>query len=258
MAARRTGRAKTRPSPQTPRHGHAQRTSLVLLGDFAVCDGSGEPVRIPLPGERLVAMAALHGAPLPRHLAASRLWPHLPSVSARGSLRNAISGLQKAWPGLIVADARTVRLADTIEVDVWRREAQALRVLQGNADDISTKGWIEVIPSLLPAWEEGWVTVERLRLQELLLYAHEAQAVRLMERREFALAVAAVYEVLRVDPLRESAAQLLVSIHLAEGNRAQAGRCYLEFRERLRDALAIETSVELRALVGGLLRTRSG
>lgn len=258
MAARRNGRGHARPRPQSPQLGHSRRTSLVLLGDFTVCDGTGSPVRLPLAGQRLVALTALHGAPLPRHLAASRLWPHLPSVSARGSLRNAISGLQAACPGLIAADASTVRLADTVDVDIWQREAQALRVLQRDGGDPRAEEPFEGMPLLLPAWEEEWVAVERLRLQELLLYAHEAQAARLLRRGEFALAVAAVYEVLRVDPLRESAAQLLVSAHLAEGNRAQAARCYLEFRGRLHAALGIEPSGDLRKLVAGLLRTGSG
>lgn len=230
----------------------------MLLGDFTVCGGTGSPVRLPLAGQRLVAMAALYGAPLPRHIAAARLWPHLPSVSARGSLRNALFGLQAACPGLVTADANTVRIAETVDVDVWQREVEALRLLEGSANDACGLTVPKGIPLLLPAWEDEWVALERLRLQELLLYAHEALAVRLIRVGASALAVAAIYDVLRVDPLRESAAQLLIGVHLAEGNRAQAARCYLEFRGRLLRALGIEPSGELRELVAELVRSALG
>ena len=100
------------------------------------------------------------------------------------------------------------------------------------------------------------MTFERDRVQELFLHAIEAHAARLAGRGDFALALTAIYAVLSIDSLRESAARTLIEIHLAEGNRAQAARCYLDFRQRLLTGIGMEPSAELRELVAALFVRR--
>jgi DNA-binding SARP family transcriptional activator len=54
------------------------------------------------------------------------------------------------------------------------------------------------------------------------------------------------------EPLRESAHRILIRIHLAEGNSAEALAQYHRFRALLHDELGLEPSAEMRALVAAV------
>lgn len=206
----------------------------------------------------MLALTALHRGPLPRRLVANRIWPHLRAPSALASLRTALSRLHAVHPALIVNDAESLCLAAPVHVDVSQHEELALRLIRGDADDLLADVSVSTLTTpLLPDWEDEWVTFERDRVHELFLHALEAHAAHLAERRQFALALTAIYAVLSTDSLRESAARALIEIHLAEGNRAQAARCYLDFRQRLLTGIGMEPSEDLRELVAALLVRRS-
>jgi len=226
--------------PSGRRRAAAAVPRLQLLGEFAVTSQNGARIRIPYASQRVLALAALQRRPLLRRLAAARIWPHLPPSSALGSLRTALSRLHTAHPGLLTITSDVIVLDPRVQVDVVGHEDQALHLIRG-----STPG----APCELP-------TVERQRVQELFLHALEASALRLAEEGQFALALHAAYSVLGVDLLRESAASTVISIHLQEGNRAQAVREFLDFQKRLRAALDVEPSAELCELVGGIVRVR--
>lgn len=250
MAGRNDERGR-KPRPPSLKRVEAH---LTLLGDFSVKDRATGVFRIPHASQRVLALAALHGGTLSRRTAALRIWPHLPSRSALASLRTAVSRLHAAHPTLIVSDAEALALAAPVQVDVCQHEAQALRLIRGSSDDLECAVPVaEFTMPLLPGWQDEWVLIERQRLQELFLHALEAHARDLADRGQFAMALTAIYAVLRVDPLRESAARALISTHLAEGNRAQAARSYLEFRQQLLAGLGMEPSAELRSMVDGLL-----
>ena len=55
--------------------------------------------------------------------------------------------------------------------------------------------------------------------------------------------------------MRESAHRLLIQVHLAEGNRAEAGRQYEIYRNLLATELGIEPSASIKHLLsrGGLV-----
>jgi DNA-binding SARP family transcriptional activator len=103
---------------------------------------------------------------------------------------------------------------------------------------------------LLPDWEDEWVLVERERLRQLHLHALEALAIRLLAAGRLAEAVHASAATLSAEPLRESAARLLVSAHLAADNTAEARRVYERYRTDLHAELGIEPSARLRDLIG--------
>jgi len=147
----------------------------------------------------------------------------------------------------------TVRLASEVHVDAWEVESIATQLAGGAA----TVDLVEAMPverltaELLPGWDDDWVILERDRLRELSLHALELSAAVLAER-SLVRAIQTLYDVLRIDPLRESAMRALIEIHLAEGNQAQAVRCYLSFRERLRAELGVGPSESMTALMAGL------
>ena len=247
--------ATTRGAPGRARGGRGQRATplvrLTLLDGFAVNE-DGIEARLGASARRLVALAALRPRPLNRSQMAAGVWPHLDDATAAASLRSTLSRLRAANPHLLARDATHVRLGADVRVDAWELEALAIRLLEGGDahEDVVLD---QLTSELLPGWREDWVIFERERLRDLCLHAIEAHAARLAGARRFSQAVLAICEALRADPLRESAARTLIEIHLAEGNQAQAVRCYLDFRQRLRSALSIEPSEEMRSLLRPLL-----
>jgi len=224
-----------------------------LLGGFAAT-GDGRPIVLPAASRRVLALAAMYRAPLPRALAAERLWPHLSTRIAHGSLRTALSRLHATQPALLTITPEQVCLPATVAVDVHHAEALAKRLIAGSVPDVELRESIDRLTlPLLPDYHDDWVLLERNRLQDLFLHALEAHAARLTATGDYAAALNAIHAALAAEPLRESAACTLIAVHLAEGNRARAARCYLEFRERLLAVLGIEPSPEMRALVAALI-----
>lgn len=227
---------------------------LTLLGGFRLTEDATER-RLPLGAQRLVALVALNGAPLRRRAAATTLWPHLDARVANGTLRSTLSRLRALVPALIPqSESRALQLAATVTVDVRLLELSPSR-LHINRDAVLALA-PTLAAELLPDWDEEWVALERERLGELTFHAIEAVAASLTEERLYAEAIALAYVAIRLDPLRESAMRTLIKVHLAEGNRVQAARCYVDFRNRLRAALRIEPSSEMTALVAPLVSSR--
>ncbi|MGH8932083.1 MAG: AfsR/SARP family transcriptional regulator [Egibacteraceae bacterium] len=106
---------------------------------------------------------------------------------------------------------------------------------------------------LLPHWvADDWVLLERERLRQLCLHGLEALCERLLAFGRHAEAVEAGLAAVHGEPLRESAHRMLISAHLAQGNRCEALREYLGYRRLLWDELGIEPSPLITQLVQGL------
>jgi DNA-binding SARP family transcriptional activator len=199
----------------------------------------------------VVALAALEHSLLSRSRAAAMLWPDLPTARAGACLRAALSRLAAACPGLVASDPASLSLAPDVTVDARELDQLMLSVPESDAPDEVILRQLAV--ELLPGWEEDWVAFERTRLRQLCLHALEALAARQLEQCRYGPAIATIYAALRMDPLRESTARLLIEIHLAEGNRAPAVRSYLEFREHSLAELGVEPSPEMQLLVAPLV-----
>ncbi|MYH41501.1 MAG: SARP family transcriptional regulator [Chloroflexi bacterium] len=230
---------------------------LTLLGGFALHQG-GEARRVPLGAQRLVALLAVHGGGLHRADAALLLAPHLGSESASRSLRTALSRLNASGPGVVERSGATLRLAARVSVDA----REVMRIAAGLAGRLEEPpGAVDIsllTRTLLPGWSEDWVQMERHRLRDRSLLALETHARRLAERGELDAALEAVHAALRADPLRESAALVLIEIHLSQANAGAARSAYLAFRERSVRELDLEPSEELQDLVRPLVPRRAG
>jgi DNA-binding SARP family transcriptional activator len=93
------------------------------------------------------------------------------------------------------------------------------------------------------------VVFERERWRQRLLHGLEALAGHLTRTRLFADAIDVALSVIALDPLRESGQRVLIAAHLAEGNLAEARRCYERHCRSLADELGVGPSAELTALV---------
>lgn len=234
-----------------PRAAHDPR--VTLLGRFAVTHATNDAT-LSSSARRIVALAALHPRLTARSDVAEKLWPDLPASRAKANLRSTLSRLRAACPYLLAPGATAVRLADGVHVDTWEVESIASQLASGGAEaELAETVPIEPLTAeLLPGWDDEWVILERDRLRELSLHTLEQSAAGLATQRRFVRAIQTLYEVLRIDSLRESAMRSLIEVHLAEGNQAQAVRCYLSFRQRLRAELGVSPSDSMTGLMSGL------
>ncbi|MGY1650304.1 AfsR/SARP family transcriptional regulator [Geodermatophilus sp. SYSU D01119] len=238
-------------SPSTPR--------VTLLDGFGLHPaGSGRRSVTDLPRavQRLVAHLCLQRRGT-RSATAARLWPDVPEDHAQGSLRSALWRLNGAVPGLVAASGGSLHLTADVRVDVRDLDAWARRVLvPGTEAEGPALPDPVLLGDLLPGWYDDWVLLERERLRQLRLRALEAVAVRLASAGRHAEALQAAHAAVRDEPLRESAHRVVVGVHLAEGNVAEAVRAYEFFRAMLADELGVAPTEQMTRLVQHVPRVR--
>lgn len=139
-------------------------------------------------------------------------------------------------------------LARDVYVDVRAFIEAASRIEQFVESDMSQMRILDG-GELLPGWYEDWVLFERERLRQIRLHSLETLAGQLTSRERYAQALDAALLCVNLDPLRESAHQAVLTIHLAERNVAEAIRHYEFFRQLLHDELGIEPSPQLRNML---------
>ncbi len=235
-------------------------TRVTLLDGFGL-ELPGRPLRsaaeeLPRAVQRLLAHLSL-STRATRTATAGSLWPDVPEDHAHGSLRSALWRLNKAAPGLVESSGACLRLATGVRVDVrdlsdWARRVEAP---SGGPRDVVLPD-TALLGDLLPGWYDDWVLLERERLRQLRLQALEAVAVRLVSLGRHGEALQAAHAAVRAEPLRESAHRLVVRIHLAEGNVAEAVRAYDFFRTLLADELGVPPSRLMTRLLEHVPRVR--
>jgi DNA-binding SARP family transcriptional activator len=223
--------------------------TVTLLDGFALHRGA-ERVDVPLAAQRLLALLAVHGRPLPRSLVAGTLWPDKSEERAHANLRSILWRLRRLSPARLVSGARCLALVDDATVDVHRVTAAARAQLDGDGPTLTADARALVdSDELLPGWYDDWVLVERERLRQLRLHALERLCARLTTLGRIGEAVDVGLAIVAHEPLRESAHRALIGAHLAEGNVAEAVRQYARCRAALWDALELEPGPELEHLV---------
>ena len=239
---------------------HPSPTRVTLLDGFGL-DLPGRARRsiaddLPRGVQRLVAHLCLSPR-LTRAATAGHLWPDVPEDHAHGSLRSALWRLNKAAPGLVESSGTCLRLAAGVRVDVRDLSDWAGRaVVPPPGGEDAALPDTALLGDLLPGWYDDWVLLERERLRQLRLQALEAVAARLASLGRHGEALQAAHAAVRAEPLRESAHRLVVRIHLAEGNVAEAVRAYEFFRTLLEDELGVLPSELMTRLVKHVPRIR--
>ncbi len=227
---------------------HVRKVSIRMLGTFGI-DIDGAPVDLPVGAQRLVAMLALRGR-TGRSRLAGLLRPETVEQRALASLRTGIWRVNRNAEGLVVAAHGIVQLGLEPEIDVDRLVAASRAVLGGAGAEGESIEPAFATRELLPDWEDLWLDQERERLHQLRLHVLEAMAEQLAELGRYGLALEAALAALRADNLRESAHRAVISIHLAEGNVAEARRAYEHCLRTLRVELGVEPSSSTSALMG--------
>lgn len=210
---------------------------------------------MPPSAQRLLALLALRERPLRRLHVAGTLWLDTPEERASANLRSSLWRLNRPGPRLVETTGLQLRLDPRVRVDVRESAALAHRLL--TAPEKSDGRELELDAAvltgeLLPDWYDDWVLIERERLRQLSLHALEALARRLLGAASPAAALEAALAAMSMEPLRESAHRLLIEIHLAEGNAAEAIRQFQLCCTMFRDQLGLAPSRQLAELVSGL------
>lgn len=209
----------------------------------ALCVSTGEA--------RLLAFLALRPGVTDRCTIAGTLWPEVDEARAAGNLRTALWRLNALPMRLATVTRSTTALLPDVQVDAQLLGAWAVRMISGNhtTEDVAHVPWDISGVELLPGWQDEWIVLERERLRQRLLHALEVLAGRLVAAGRCAEAIEVALVAVHADGLRESAQRALISAHLAEGNCAEARRCYREHREHLARELGVRPTASLAAMV---------
>lgn len=223
---------------------------LRLMGVFR----ASMPDRVlmfPPTGQRVLAYLALNEAAARSELAGA-LWPDHPQQRALSDLRTALWRLQRVCDHFVDSQGAALSLKPDVEVDIWALTAWATEAISPSASSVLERPQLPASlgRTMLPGWDENWLDVPRTRLHMLRVQALESVATRLLTAGRVAEAVPFVLSVLETDPLRESAQQLMLEIHLRQGNISDALRQFDHYRTQLRHELGIEPGLRVTTLIG--------
>jgi DNA-binding SARP family transcriptional activator/tetratricopeptide (TPR) repeat protein len=193
------------------------------------------------------------------------LWPERPPAAADTALSALLSKLRRALGEGALVGRSEVRLAPPGPVVVDVEEAAAASARAEAA--IDAHDWIAAganaraalatdLQTFLPDCDGLWVAEQRRELEAVRLRALEALAAAGLRQggRELGAAEQAVRAAIAAAPFRESAHRLLMEIHEAAGNPAEALRAFEELRTLLRDELGTAPGAAALAVHERLLR----
>ena len=223
---------------------------LCLFGALTLSRG-GHEVFLQLSLQRLIALVAMRTV-VRRAEAAGILWPEVSDGRAAARLRTALWRLRRSGLDVLAAVNGQLIVHPGVEVDY--RDWMALAVQIIDRPEFVTEVDLAVLRpkgELLPGWYDDWILLERERVRQLQLHVLEAAADQLLRQGRPAVALEFALGALGLEETRESAHQLAIRVHLAEGNVGEARRQFERCERVLSRELGIRPSSQLRALVAG-------
>ena len=227
------------------------QSRLHLLRRFRLIH-RGDALSLPYSLERVVAYLAIAHGPVSRSQLAGALWPDVPERRANGDLRSALWRLHRLC-GVIDRDDHTLALAPDLDVDLARVTLLSEALIHRPAPE-ALMGFTELVEGsdILPGWDEEWLIVERERYRLLRLRALERAGEAFLAANDLARAMEVCLASIASEPYRESAHRLLVRVHLAEGNGAEALRAYELYARIVEHELGIRPSRLMERLIGSV------
>jgi DNA-binding SARP family transcriptional activator len=176
------------------------------------------------------------------------LWPERPPAAADTALSALLSKLRRALGEGALIGRSELRFIPGVPIEVDLEVAARAAALAESAIDVHD--WPEAaacardalavdLQTFLPDCEGPWVNELRRELETIRLRALEALGEACLRQggRELGAAEQAARAVIAAAPFRESAYRLLMEVHEAAGNPAEALRAFEELRILLRDEL---------------------
>ena len=159
---------------------------------------------------------------------------------------------QLSLPGDVVVDVEAAAAAVDAAEAAWADgDLQLALAAASEVRDITARPFI--------AGAEGeWLDAARRRQRALRVRALDVLARSSIRLGDAARAVDAAQELLSLDPYRDASHVLIMEVHRAAGNRAQALRAYGWCRHVLAEELGVDPAPETEALYRSLLREEHG
>ena len=238
-----------------------------LCGPVLV-DAGGQRLDAGLPGRQgrlLFAYLVLNRTRgCPRDELIDVLWPEGPPAAADSALSALLSKLRRALGEGVLAGRGELRVRmDDVRVDIETSGA-AILAAEGametgdhqRAAEHARTALSTDLQTFLPDAEGGWAAEQRRDLETIRLRALEtlAEAGLRQGGRELGAAEQAARAAIAAAPFRESAHRLLMEIHEAAGNPAEALRAFEELRSLLREELGTTPGPAAMAVFERVLR----
>lgn len=150
-------------------------------------------------------------------------------------------------PDVVVDIESACFVVETAEQALRERDSLRTITLAEYARKIATRPF-------LPDATGRWVDSVRDRLSQVLLWAMRLLSEGYAQRGRYELAVRAAEEAIALEPFRERTYQLLMRIHAAAGNPAEALRTYDRCRRLLAEELGVDPTTETSTLHLALLQ----
>ena len=244
LMKRETPAIEGRARSASPASRHVFR--IQVLGDFEVTD-HGRPVKLPTSTWRLVALLAISGR-VRRARAAADLWPDRDEERAQANLRSTLWRLGQVAPGLVGCASPYLEVGETVRIDLAELMETSMRLTdQAAVVDLDSIDIQQLCCELLPDWYEDFIDEQRERVRQVRLHTLEVLGRRLKHAGEFSRAMEVALSAVSQAPLRETSHQLVMEIHLAEGNVSEAIRHYYALKTTLKAQLGIPPSEVIRS-----------
>jgi DNA-binding SARP family transcriptional activator len=233
---------------------------LNLIRDFEVCCGS-QNVGMSLSSQRLLSFVALHERPVRRARVRAALWLDATDERANASLRSALwrVPVPDGQP-LLHASVTHLWLDPDVDVDFRSTIARAQEILSGDAGAVAPIHVARELSAfgadLLPGWDDDWLIMERERFHNLRLQALDQLGEHLSKIGRLSDALQVGLAAVQAEPLRESARRLVIRVHLAQGNVAEAVRQYRGYEQLLDQELRACPTPAIRELIDPCLAER--
>ncbi len=244
-----------RPTPPiTNESPPAALAQVRLFGDLTIRAPAlgAAPLDLGSPTTRsLFAYLLLHSdRPADRRQLALLFWPDAPEPAARRNLRQYLHRLRRglepltAAEELVLVEGSSVQLNPqaAFDVDVWRFEELLAAANQPTAAAGAVMDALHAAVALyrgdlLADLFDDWCQAPRLHARHRVMQALEQLADLHYRRRDFAGAIAAAEQLLRLEPWHEAAHARLMAFYYLSGARGQALQQYQRCRQALADEL---------------------
>ncbi|MFM8320845.1 MAG: BTAD domain-containing putative transcriptional regulator, partial [Chloroflexota bacterium] len=214
-----------------------------------------------LPRRKSRALAyflAAQPGPVRREALLPLFWIDLPRPSALQTLRTTLHGLKKALGEALLLDGDEIRLDPQVFVDVRAFESG----LPSAAEDPARLAAVMDLyrGPLLQGFQlpdgggfEDWAVLERERLARLARRGWQALAGLHEAAGDYQLAIQALEQALRENPLQEDLQREVIRLLFQAGDRPGAIRRYDQLRRLLDDEMGVPPMAETRALYDAIL-----
>jgi DNA-binding SARP family transcriptional activator len=226
---------------------------LRLLGGFELSVG-GTTLELSAMSQRLVALVALHGKPMPRMLAAATLWPEKTETRAYANLRSCLWRHKEPEPHpILVGAGSSLALGPDVALDVRRLERLGWAMIDGDGPPPPAEHCDLFTLPLLPGWYDDWVVMERERLALLQARFVEALVGALVASGQLTRAVNHAIRLVGADPLRERSQLCLLEVFAAEGSWGQIYEQLRSYEALLQTTFGCGVTGRFRAAVAELV-----